>query len=379
MGSRLSGLLAVCGLGVAMVVGCSSSQSSTCPAGYTCNPNGGSGSSSGLFRKFNDAAGSSGTTPSIVPDGTTGKACKTNAECIGDGGAGINKCSSAYAFKFYGVQVELWASPVCIIPPSATGNCDPAPATDPLGQGVHFCDGPDDPSAPGICLAFNPSAPVAGQGVCYPKCTFGTDGSAATGCVGASACGLVNYLLDTSAAGPDGGGLSLANVQGVGFCQSACQKDADCSPLGTGFVCQNDLGDCTMKTLARTKQPGAACTTAGTTNDETTGACFCAAGSTGAGFCSSVCTVGGNPCPDGWVCETGEPTVLDFGAGAPTFPPLTKQTSGMLGTCTPACTPADAGASEPPEAGASDGSAPSTCPAMSTCQTTTIASPNCAP
>jgi hypothetical protein len=367
MGSRLSGLLAAIALGVAIVGGCSSST--TCPPGYTCSQGSATGSSSGIFRRFNDSGAETSTTPMINVDGTTGKACAKNTDCIGDGGAGINKCSSAFAFKFYGVQIQLWASPVCIIPPSATGNCDPAPPGDPTGANVHFCDGPDDPTAPGICLAFNPSAPVAGQGVCYPKCTFGTDGAAATGCVGASACGLINYLLDPT----------TNAVQGVGFCQSACQNDADCHPLGTTYACQSDLGDCTIKTVARTKHPGDACTTAGTVNDQTTGACFCDTGAVMSGFCSSVCTVGGNPCPlPGWVCDTGEPTILDFGPGAMTFPPLTTQTKGMLGTCTPACTPADAGATAPSDGGADGGPLPA-CPGMVTCQTTTIAGPDCQP
>lgn len=392
-----SGILAIAALGMLAPVGCSSAAK--CPAGYTCTmgaPSGatGTGSTAGsgtLSHKFNDGAASgNGSTISIQPDGTTGQKCTKDADCIGEGGAGINKCSGDFQLTYFNVGVQLWDPPVCIIPLSNTGNCDPAPPSDPTGQGVHFCDGPDDISAPGICLPLNTSQPVSGQGICYPKCMFGTDGSPATGCVGNNACGLWTYLLDPTS----------NKVQGIGYCQSACQKDSDCAALGTNYACEVDTGNCTMAKVVRTKQIGSACTIAGTTNDEKTGACFCATGQANDGFCTSSCVVGGAACPSGWVCDAGEPTTLDFGAGSPTFPPLTKQTQGMLGTCVQACSVADGGGSAPMEAstpdgsgnadGAADGSqapvsdampmsspAPASCPPGGYCKALTVAGPDC--
>jgi hypothetical protein len=180
-------------------------------------------------------------------------------------------------------------------------------------------------------------------------------------------------LLDTTS---EDAGLSA--VEGVGTCQSACQTDADCAALGSElYSCETDIGDCTMAKVARTLAVGDPCTSA----QETAGACFCITGSGTSGFCSETCTVGSTgECPTGWVCDSGEPAVLDFGPGSPTFPVLTKQTSGMLGICTPACSSAEAGA-PPAEAGASasDAAAAAACPGTSTCVGLTIAGPDCQP
>jgi hypothetical protein len=375
------GLVTALGLSIAFVSGCSSSTS--CPKGETCISNssgassGSSASSGTIFHRFDDA-GTEASTVSLVADGTTGKACTKDADC--DGGAGINKCSSDYQGTFTKVDVTEFASPVCIIPPASGGNCDPG--TDPTQ--IQFCDGdPNDPNSPGVCVALNPTAPMTGQGVCLPKCTFSTDGSAATGCPGHDACSFNTYV-----AIPDATADAGVDILGIGICQSACRTTADCAALGTTYACEPDIGECTPNApIARTKTLGQACTSTDTTN----GACFCATGTGTSGFCTADCVIGANPsdCPSGWVCDTGEPTILDFGAGAPTFPADTKQTSGALGICLPACTSAEAGTSAPPspepEGGSAEGAAPveaaaaATCPGTSVCITGDIAGDDCVP
>jgi hypothetical protein len=353
MRSIFFGLVSALGLSIAFVSGCSSSTS--CPKGETCISNSSgssSGSDAGIFHRYGDAA-TEASVPSLTADGTTGKACTMDADCIGDGGPGINKCSSDYQGTFTAVDVTEFASPVCIIPPASGGNCDPG--TD--ATTIQFCDGdPNDPNSPGVCVALNPAAPMTGQGVCLPKCTFLTDGSAATGCPGHDACSFNTYI-----AVPDTTADAGVDIVGIGICQSACRTTADCAALGTTYSCEPDIGECTPNApIARTKALGAACTSTDTTN----GACFCATGTGTSGFCTADCVIGANPsdCPSGWVCDTGEPTILDFGPGTPTFPALTMQTSGALGICLPACSPADAGMSAPPspepDGGSAEGAAP---------------------
>jgi hypothetical protein len=384
MRSMFFGPLTAVGLSIAFVSGCSSSAA-TCPKGDVCTASGGassgsSASSGGIFHRFDDG-GTESSTMSAVADGTTGLACTSDADCVGDSGAGVNRCSSEYQGTFTNVDVTEFATPVCIIPPVAGGNCDPG--NDPTQ--IAFCDGdPSDPSSPGVCVPLNPAAPMTGQGVCLPKCTFAVDGSAATGCPGHDACSFNTYV-----AIPDPTADAGVDLLGIGICQSACRTNADCSALGSTYSCEPDIGECTPNApMVRTKKPGDACTTA----DTTSGACFCATGSGTSGFCTLDCIVGATPsdCPSGWVCDTGEPTILDFGAGAPTFPPLTKQTSGALGICLPTCTSAEAGVSTPPVAesdgGSADGAAApeaSTaapgCPGTSMCTTGDIAGSDCVP
>ncbi len=390
MRSIFFGLVTALGLSIAFVSGCSSSTS--CPKGETCIANSGSssgagtgsGRSGGIFHRFDDA-GTEASTTVLGVDGTTGKACTKDADCVGAGGPGFNKCSSGYQGMFTAVDVTEFATPVCIIPPASGGNCDPG--TDPTQ--IQFCDGdPNDPNSPGVCVALNPTAPMTGQGVCLPKCTFATDGSPATGCPGHDACSFNTYV-----AIPDATADAGVDLLGIGICQSACRTTADCAALGTTFSCEPDIGECTPNApVARTKTLGQACTSA----DTTSGACFCATGSGTSGFCTADCVIGASPsdCPSGWVCDTGEPTILDFGPGAPMFPALTKQTSGALGICLPACSSADAGTSAPPspepeggsgEGGSAEGAAPveaaavATCPGTSTCLTGDIAGSDCVP
>jgi hypothetical protein len=260
------------------------------------------------------------------------------------------------------------------------GNCFPgADSSD-----IHFCDGPNDPSSPGICIGLDPTDPLIG--LCVPKCTFAEDGSPATGCVGHNACGYLTDLLSVSQQAPIG----------IGYCKSACVTNADCADLQSDYECQSDEGNCTLIAAQRTKKIGDSCSTAGTVNDATLGTCFCANGSAGSGFCTTQCVVGGPAgedagavCPAGWVCESGEPNALDFGSGTPPLA-ITTPTPGLIGNCVPACTeaevvPDDAAAedSSSPGAPAEDAAQPDAseaggpCPAGSTCTAGTVAGPDC--
>jgi len=295
--------------------------------------------------------------------GPTGERCDASSDCA-DGGTGP-VCSNSFTQNVTGVPAQIFPAPVCILPlpDGGGGNCDPAPLdSDPDGLKVHYCDGPDDPSSPGVCVPFNPADPVPGMGACYPKCTFGTDGSAATGCAGGNTCAFLNYVLVTPADGgttADGGHVA----QGVGYCQGTCLTDADCAALGdggAGYSCQKDIGFCTQDPVVRTKALGEACTK----DDSDAGACNCFAGPSGNGYCSTRCIVGvvgadagdggdggGGACPAGWVCDTGQPAVATFFGLADSFP-VAGPTVGMVGTCAPACTlPVDAGADASSDAG----------------------------
>lgn len=349
----------------------------------------GPGSGSSTSDAGADATSGSSADASVTQArGTTGQACASNVACQGDGGdAGSdNVCSTSITPTVDGVPAQLWPTPVCLVEPptSGAGNCNPAPAaTDPDGLKVHYCDGPDDPSSPGVCVAFAPSNPVTGLGTCYPQCTFSTDGSPAVGCIGHDTCVFLGYRLVVGA-GSDAG----TSILGVGYCQGSCQRNADCSTLGAvapeldasadagdagpdadaavsddggdagsgAFACQQDLGYCTTQRVVRTKALGAACTAA----DSASGACNCFVGASGNGYCTTRCVVGGVACPSGWVCDTGEPAVASiFGSTMPTAPVVPTQ--GMAGTCAPACTlSADAGsdaaadAATPTDASAAD-------------------------
>jgi hypothetical protein len=346
MWKKFTRLLAAGGLAAAVALGCSSSNSGTCPVGFTCMMNG----DGSVYHRFND----SGMQAAAPADGTTGKACTKDADCVTDGGPGINKCSIDYQFNDFGAPVQLFASPVCIVPIARGGNCDPAPPTDPIGNNLHFCDGNDASTSPGICVPFDFTNPLPNQGTCYPKCTYPADGSAATGCGPHNAC----VPLTTN---------------GFGFCVSGCQTDTDCSALGTGYQCQLDTARCTKAPKTRTKVPGDACSTAGTVNDQTQGTCFCVTGSGMTGYCSSLCIVGGNPCPNGWTCDVGEAS------------PMRVQTSGAIGVCTPACSLSDGGTTTVRDSGAAATTDAATdaaattgaCPAPTTCQFITLIGPDC--
>jgi hypothetical protein len=361
-----------------IAAGCSSSNESV-------TTDGGDG---GFVKKMLDGAIAIGNGDDATNtggfDGTTGRPCKMDADCVGpDGGAGINACSVDFGFKITGVTVALWATPVCIIPPpqSATqGNCDPVPTG--VDDGLpHFCDGPDMSSSPGLCLPFDMQNPQPGQGVCYPLCTFPLDGTKPTGCIGTDECFPVSFLRDGT----------TGTVTGFGFCSGGCQQDSDCTGLGAGFVCQTDIGYCTMAKLKRTKAIGAACTMATVANSPDDVACDCDANPmTGVGACSTSCVVGGLPCPAGMICDAGfqNPIVFTSMTGAPINVPVTAQNVGIPGVCRSLCTPADAGVvAAAADAGIDGGTTQSpvgdgglaSCPPNTTCQNTDVVGPDCVP
>jgi hypothetical protein len=313
-------------------------------------------------------------------DGTVGQPCKVDADCASAGGPGVNKCSNSLGGTLGGVTVTLFPTPVCVLP-----TCNPAPDSDPTGMFLHFCDGPDDPSSPGLCV---PNA--SGTGICLPSCTFNFDGSAPTGCMGADRCSPFAQNQDVNTGAVTGG---------LGFCQSACETNADCSGLGTGWSCQTDLGFCTQHLKARTKMPGDACTSG-------TSACNCLSDpTTNTGFCTTACVVGSSTpeCPSGWGCENNETNVLMDGT------PVTVENVNTSGACYPLCTLGDGGGpvpeastpvvvdasgDAPDEAGEAgdaadtgttvptpDGGAATvaTCPAGSVCQVQTPLGPECTP
>jgi hypothetical protein len=376
------GPLVVSGVMGLVAYGCSSSSSSGTPPG-----SGDAGQEGGGSHLMLEAGSGDDSEAGATYDGTTGKACTSDKDCITATGPGINICSSSVAATYTNVQANPWPTPVCIPPLTSTGgNCDPAPAGQPAG--IHFCDGPDDPSSPGFCAAFD-NPPQTGRGYCYPKCTFKIDGSMPQGCLGFDTCLPQELEQDPS---------TLA-VTGYGFCWGTCQKDSDCSALGTGFSCETDIGFCTQAPLARTKALGVSCSSDPTGTDSTAGTCNCQGDiTTNLGYCSSVCVVGGTPCPDGWICDGSQSTSLDFGTGTPV--PVTMQDVGFPGTCRPACTLADAGAivdsgasvvaesgtlseggaGAGDEAGADTGAAATaSCPPNSTCQALFVVGPDCIP
>jgi hypothetical protein len=298
---------------------------------------------------------------------TTGKPCESDADCKGTSGPGTNVCSIDYTFIVNGVKAQLWPTPLCLprLPTTAnSGSCDPAPPYDPTGSSIHFCDGPDDPGSPGICIPNNTAAPVSGQGVCLPKCTFATDGSPATGCPGKDTCAPYTFVLP-----PGDAGAPAPPPVGYGFCQGSCQQDSDCTAappkgLGPGYSCQLDIGFCTKTPVVRAVDAGAAigdgCRSPATGQST---ACFCAANSTTqAGYCTSACVVGGAACPSGYTCDNGFGGTLSFGdAGTYSY---SKQTVGSVGTCYASCTHIDSGVG---------------CPPNSTCGSSTLAGPDCIP
>ena len=375
------GVLVVGGLVGLIAAGCSSSNEGAA----------GDGGGDGAIRKMLDAGVLGDDATGVVGvDGTTGKPCAQDSDCIGDAGVGINMCSSDFGFTITTVDVALWATPVCIIPPPTSadsGNCNPVPGN--IDDGLpHFCDGPDDPSSPGLCVPFDANNPQPGAGVCYPLCTFALDGGKPTGCVGTDTCFPVTFIRSSTS----------GSVTGYGFCAGGCQQDSDCTGLGTGFVCQTDIGYCTMKKVTRPKAIGAACTAATTAGSADDAACNCDADlMTGQGYCSSSCVVGGLPCPNGWTCDAGYENPLVFmssAGGASVSVPVTAQNTGIPGVCRPACVPGDAGVVDAGVAAVADASddaesdaAPpvvsdagsGACPPNSSCSTMNLAGPNCVP
>jgi hypothetical protein len=357
---KFLGLASSAALSSAVVVlanGCSSSNSNT----------GGSdsGATDALVHKETAPSGddSGGEAGPPTFDGTTGKQCTSDTDC--NGGAGLNKCSSDYQFTVTGVPVALWPTPVCIPPlvQGSPGNCDPCGGGACDANAIWGCDSAnlDPTTSPGLCLANTPQNPAPGQGVCVPRCQFKLDGSAPTGCAAKDRCVQYTFLLDPTS----------NTVTGIGFCQGACESDADCSGLGTGFKCQVDIGFCTKTPKTRTKTIGQGCTGgSATTSDTSTGACNCVANNTtNVGYCSSSCIVGSVACPNGYVCDGLYPSgPLNFGDAS--APAVAQQNTGVVGQCFQPCTAVDAGT-------AADGGPE--CPTNSTCQLQTIVGPDCLP
>jgi hypothetical protein len=326
-----------------------------------------SGSSSG---GSSGGGGDSGGEAGVTFDGTSGKACKTDADCAG--GAGINKCSIDYEGTVTGLKVEFWPSPICLpaLPMTAgAGNCDPCGISAGgtcAANSIWGCDSDpttlDPTTSPGLCLPNNSTAPVANQGTCIPRCQLALDGSKATGVTAPNTCVPYTFLEPTT--GP---------IIGIGFIQGTCQTNADCTGLGTGWICQVDIGFCTQATAqkTRTKTVGTACTSGtAASSDSTTGACNCIGSTTtNTGYCSSACVVGGTACPNGYVCDAFYPSgPLVFGDAS--SPALTMQNTGVAGTCLQPCTTVDAG-------NGADGGPQ--CPNNSTCMLQTLEGPDCLP
>jgi hypothetical protein len=294
-------------------------------------------------------------------DGTTGKSCATDAECdpLGLGMSG-NACSIINFFT----GGPIYPTPVCLpIQP-----CDPG--TDNL---IHYCDGPDVPTSPGVCL------PVQAGGLCVPQCSILSDASAPTGCQGKDRCNVF------------GSGLRNGQPFSVGFCFGGCAADADCPQ---GSVCQKDEGVCLTTPLTRTKQLGQTCSV-----NDPTGACNCFQNNTtGVGYCTQFCIVGASstaPCPSGYVCDAELPAVITNSVTDASVPGFTMQNAGLAGSCLQACGPtaaSDAGSSPSSDAAADasvDASSASgsdaasqgvaMCPATASCAMDHTAGPVCFP
>jgi hypothetical protein len=228
---------------------------------------------------------------------------------------------------------------VCIVPAptGSNGNCDPCGTA--VGGScdagaLYGCDSSnlDLSTSPGLCVAYDPQFPAADQGTCLPKCQIPADGSAATGCVGNDTC--VSYAWVSQANG---------SLLGVGFCSGSCQGDSDCLLLGSGWGCQIDIGFCTQAKVARTKAIGQGCGLL----DSSSGACNCAVDpSTGIGYCTSACVIGGVACADGYVCNAFYPV------GPPDAGTSATQNPGLSGSCYAPCSGA--------------------CPSNSICQQTSV-------
>ncbi len=252
-------------------------------------------------------------TPILKPfDGTVGKTCTTDADCHVAGGPNIARCSnSVFSPEDYNPTA------VCVLPTCATVSDTTA---------IHYCDGPDDASSPGVCLPY-----ASGTGnICLPKCTYDKSGGAAVGCAGKNVC-----WADTGA--PE---------VGVGYCFGGCTQDGDCQD---NQKCQVDQGLCVEGVTPPIKSVGTACT-----KSDTNGLiCNCLYGTGNSGYCSSFCITGGAPsCTSGFTCDALELRTYGY----------TTQNTGMAGYCTKSCS--------------GDGGS---CPPSSSCTNVFADGPDCIP
>lgn len=325
-----------------------SGSSSTSSSGIVGSSGSGSGSSSGLDGSSSGSGSSSGVFPDDAGgqyDGTTGKACSTDADCHSPGGPGVNVCTNDGTIFQSGA---LFPTPFCFLP----AKCDPG--TD---GGIHFCDGPDDPSSPGVCLPTTTPAET-GMGICLPQCNFKPDGSAATGCIGKDTCSIYGIGADSS-----------GNPLGIGYCYGGCTSDADCSAAAstTPQHCQVDEGIC-LTAVTSDLPAGTGCNSASTPAP----ACNCITNTnTDLGYCASFCATAGSAtvasCPSGWVCDASLPTTITNAADA-SVAGWTSANPGMAGYCAPSCSIATG---KTTSGGA--------CPANSTCQAGDVGGPDCLP
>ncbi len=248
--------------------------------------------------------------PNQPYDGTVGKACSSDGDCASPNGPNIARCSSSVF-----APQDFYPTPVCVLP-----SCSPVSDS----SGLHFCDGPDTPTSPGICVTNGSTG-----GICVPKCNYDKSGSAPTGCQAHDSC-----FAFVSAA-----------ESGVGYCWAGCTQDADCK---NGQKCQTDRGWCVQGVLPPTKAIGAACTQ----SDTNAGVCNCLYGTNKTGYCSSVCTIGGSQCPNGYVCDSLEERLYGY----------TTPNTGMGGYCAVGCS-SDAGV----------------CPSSSVCTNVFASGPDCIP
>lgn len=221
-------------------------------------------------------------------DGTTGKACTTDSDCASANGPNVARCSnSVFAPQDY------YPTAVCMLPTCSVISDSTS---------LHFCDGPDNPSSPGICV---PDGSSMTGGACIPKCSYDMAGSAPTGCQGHDTCFA----------------FTLTKESGIGYCWGGCTKDSDCQ---NNQKCQTDQGLCALGVTPPTKTIGAACTSA----DSNAGVCNCLYGSAKTGYCSSFCEVGGTTCPVNMVCDSLEARGYGY----------TTPNTGMAGYCAFTCT-----------------------------------------
>jgi len=242
-------------------------------------------------------------------DGVVGKACTTDADCKSANGPNLAKCSNTV---FNGQ--DFFPTAVCVLP-----SCTPITTK----SAVHFCDGPDNPSSPGLCVTFGSNGSL-----CLPKCTYDKQGGAPVGCTGKDAC---NAYPSTPAAG-------------IGYCFGGCTQDNDCQD---GQKCQIDRGWCLPGYTPPTKNVGDTCTA----SDSTALVCNCLYGTSNSGYCSQFCTVG-SLCPTGFTCDSLEIRASGF----------STPNTGMGGYCTKTCS-VDAG----------------TCPGGATCTNIFASGPDCIP
>jgi len=394
MKKQLGWLPAVVLVGGAFVTGSNGCSSSSNPGNQGGNDSGSadtasqmdtgggssSGSSSGGLPGGDDSGSSSGgeaggpcspgktTDGSMLYDGTVGKQCSSDADCQVNGMACSNVCSTSYYSAAGGFRNP---TAVCL-----GLTCDPAPASDPTGQYIHFCDGPDTLASPGICLATT-SPPKSGMGVCFPQCQYTNDGKAPKGCVGKDACSPYAF-----------GTLSTGSPIAIGICYGGCTQDSDC-PVGNH--CQKDIGLCEPQVKSRTLQPGDPCTASdadpNANNPNGKGNCSCFYDTaTGDGYCSSYCitgvTSGPGACPTTdsgitFVCDNLTPSSLQTSNGTTPWG-TTMQNPGIAGNCLIQCTESDAGVGDAgsmcPYGGASDAGG-----GGDLCSSGTIAGPDCLP